>query len=106
MVRGNDPEQSFKNIAGSSSLLTKLSSLQMLKAEGSFVEHVFGAGELSQLIYLHCDSCPSSLPFSIAIKTLRVLYLEGRNLETLWQEVSEVVIFLTQIRYFVFLFKL
>lgn len=94
MVHGNDPEQSFENVAGSS-LLTNMSRLQLLRAESYYVERLLNVGQLRELIYLRWDNCPfSSLPSSIVTKNLRVLHLEGRNLEKLWQHESQVVVFL------------
>ena len=89
MVGLNDPEQSFENLSK-----TNMCSLQLLRAEGYFVERLFSLGNLPQLIYLRWDNCPSSsLPSSFSIKNLRVLYLEGQNLERLWQHESQVVMY-------------
>jgi hypothetical protein len=91
MVHGNDPEQSFQNLVGSR-LLTNISKLQLLRGEGYFVQSVLSVAHLPQLIWLSWKNCPyTSLPSWIPLKNLRVLYIEGRNLETLWQHESQVI---------------
>eukprot|EP00253_Pinus_taeda_P001240 PITA_01240 len=86
MVSGNAPEQCFKNLRCS----CNLSSLELLMAKGSFVERVLSVGEVPQLIYLRWENCMiSSLSFSIPISNLRVLYIKGENLKTLWRHESQ-----------------
>jgi hypothetical protein len=90
VVHENSPEQSFENLSTS---CCNLSRLQLLRAEGYFVERVFSFGELPKLIYLRWENCPnSSLPLSIPIKNLKVLYINGENLKTLWQHESQVLV--------------
>jgi hypothetical protein len=90
VVHENSPEQSFENLSTSG---CNLSRLQLLRAEGYFVERVFSFGELPKLIYLRWENCPnSSLPLSIPIKNLKVLYINGENLKTLWQHESQVLV--------------
>jgi hypothetical protein len=86
MVHGNDPEQSFENLeelSGSGSrLLSNMSRLQLLRAQGCFVERLFSVGQLPQLIYLRWQSCPnSSLPSSIPIKKFKSLIYKGEKIE-------------------------
>eukprot|EP00253_Pinus_taeda_P030631 PITA_30631 len=83
MVHGNGPEQqSFENFAGS----FNVSRLQLLRAESHSVERVLSSEQSPPLLYLRWERCPkSSLPRSIPLKNLRVLHIEGDQLETLWQ---------------------
>eukprot|EP00253_Pinus_taeda_P014484 PITA_14484 len=92
MVHGNHTEQSFENLMelAGSRLSSNMRRLQLLRADGCFVERLFRVGQLTQLIYLRWENFPiSSLPSTIPIKNLRVLHIEGENLETLWQHESE-----------------
>eukprot|EP00253_Pinus_taeda_P005059 PITA_05059 len=57
---------------------------------GSCVEGVFNVEQPPQLILLRCYDCPdSSFPPNISTKNLRVLHIEGSNLETLWHLESQ-----------------
>eukprot|EP00253_Pinus_taeda_P033013 PITA_33013 len=86
MDYGNGSEQFFENVAGN----CNLSRLELLRGEGSFVESVFSAGESRQLIYLQWQNCPiSSISFTIPTRNLRVLYIQGGALNTLWQHESQ-----------------
>lgn len=105
MDYGNGSEQFFEYIR----VNCNLSRLELLRGEGSFVESVFSAAELRQLIYLRWEKCPiSSISFTIPTRNLRVLYIEGEELNALWQHESEVVQILIYlgIDRFTFLFKL
>eukprot|EP00253_Pinus_taeda_P030869 PITA_30869 len=98
MDYGNGREQIFENITGN----CNLSRLELLSGEGSFVESIFSAGELRQLIYLQWKKCPIS-SISLQIPTLwkalnlRVLYIEGKSLKTLWQHESQAPLQLTEL---------
>eukprot|EP00253_Pinus_taeda_P007810 PITA_07810 len=98
MDYGNGREQIFENITGN----CNLSRLELLSGEGSFVESIFSAGELRQLIYLQWKKCPIS-SISLQIPTLwkalnlRVLYIEGEELNTLWQHESQAPLQLTEL---------
>jgi hypothetical protein len=87
MVHGNDPQQSFE-------IPTNMRRLQLLRAEGNRVESIYMVAQSPQLVWLCWYSCSfSSLPSWISLKNLRVLYIQGENLETLWQHESQVVMF-------------
>eukprot|EP00253_Pinus_taeda_P001684 PITA_01684 len=78
----NNVEQSFENFAGS----FNLSRLQLLRAESHSVERVLSSEQSPPLLYLSWKRCPkSSLPPWIPLKNLRVLHIQGDQLETLWQ---------------------
>ena len=101
--RENSPEQFFENVTGG----CNLSRLQLLRAHGDIAERLFSAVQLPQLIYLRWSNCRfSTLPSSFLTRNLRVLYIEGMHLETLWQHESEVVFFFIFFIGFVFFFKL
>eukprot|EP00253_Pinus_taeda_P011904 PITA_11904 len=58
--------------------------------ESSYVEGVFSVEQPPQLILLRCYNCPdSSFAPNISTKNLRVLHIEGSNLETLWHLESQ-----------------
>ena len=88
MVNENGPEQCFENLA----LSCNLSRLQLLRAESHLIEQVFSTGHLPPLIYLRWENCPKFfLPRSLPSMNLRVLHIEGKQLKTLWQHESQVV---------------
>jgi len=100
MVHGNGSEQSLENLAelASSPLSINMRRLQLLRAENHFVEHIYSVGQLPQLIYLRWENYPySSLPSSITVKNLRVLYIQGENLETLWKHESQATLQLREL---------
>eukprot|EP00253_Pinus_taeda_P032131 PITA_32131 len=98
MNYGNGHAQFFENVTGN----CNLSRLELLRGEGSFVESIFSAGELRHLIYLQWKKCPIS-SISLQIPTLwkalnlRVLYIEGKSLKTLWQHESQAPLQLTEL---------
>eukprot|EP00253_Pinus_taeda_P034590 PITA_34590 len=94
MDYGNGREQIFENIRGN----CNLSTLELLRGEGSFVESIFSVGELRQLIYLQWKKCPiSSISSQIPTRNLRVLYIQGEELSTLWQLESQAPLQLTEL---------
>eukprot|EP00253_Pinus_taeda_P032554 PITA_32554 len=89
LVNVNEVEQSFENLAepAHTRLLSNMSRLQLLKAEGYFPKCLLNVcHHLPNLIYLEWLRCPeSSLPSWIPTKNLRVLHIKGKSLKTLWQ---------------------
>lgn len=83
LVHRNIPEQVLEKLVGSCNLF----GLQLLRAEGDFVQRLLSAGQFPRLIYLRWENCPIfSLPSSFPIQNLRVLHIEGNYLKTLWQD--------------------
>eukprot|EP00253_Pinus_taeda_P035099 PITA_35099 len=94
MGYGNGCEQFLEMAADN----CNLSRLELLRGKGSFVESVFSAAELRQLIYLRWEFCPiSSISFTIPTRNLRVLYIHGYHLKTLWQHESQAPLQLTEL---------
>eukprot|EP00253_Pinus_taeda_P031481 PITA_31481 len=93
LVNGNEVEQSFENLAEPTRtrLLSNMSRLQLLKAEGYFPKCLLNVcHHLPNLIYLEWLNCPeSSFPSWIPTKNLRVLHIKGKNLKTLWEHESQ-----------------
>jgi Leucine-rich repeat (LRR) protein len=92
MVHGDDSDvsvQFFLNLAKFAGSRV-FSRLQLLSAEGWFVQRLFSVGHLPHLIYLRGENCSKYLlDSSIPIKKLRVLYIKGISLERLCQHENE-----------------
>lgn len=89
--------QLFESLAKlqNSRFLFNMSQLQLLRAEGNYVESILGVLQSPQqvcpppqLVWLSCRSCPfTSLPSSLPLNKLRVLELKDfSKLETPWQD--------------------
>jgi len=69
----------------------RMKRLRLLVTEDFLMECILTKVQSPNLIWLRWRKCPSSgLPSSIFLKNLRVLYVEGRKLETLWENESQV----------------
>lgn len=89
--------QLFESLAKlqNSRFLFNMSQLQLLRAEGNYVESILSVLQSPQqvcpppqLVWLSCRSCPfTSLPSSLPLNKLRVLELKDfSKLETPWQD--------------------
>lgn len=75
--------------------------LQLLDIEDDVLDRILRRVEISNLIWLHLNKCPSSsLPSSIPLKNLRVLQVSGYQLETLWQDESQAPLQLRELEIF------
>lgn len=84
-------EQLLTLNGSSSDEVLEIKRLQLLEAEGDFVESIWAWVRLPNLLWLRWNKCPcSSLPSSIPMHHLRVLEVSGSNLERLWQCESQV----------------
>ena len=71
----------------------RISKLELLEAEGDFVEGILSKVRSPNLnlLWLRWIDCPcSSLPSWIPMGDLRVLEVRGEELERLWQPESQV----------------
>lgn len=85
----NDPL--FSSERRSSDRLLGINKLQLLEAEGDFVESILTWLRCPNLIWLSWNKCPfSSLPPSLPVRDLRVLEVNGSELQELWQPQSQV----------------
>lgn len=99
--------ESFNNPLELGNRFIDMSRLQLLRAEGDCLERIFSPGHSPRLVWLSWHQCPYSfLPSWMPMKNLRVLEVTGGELETLWQNRSEVnvyylmkVCFYTIVRY-------
>lgn len=85
----NDPL--FSSERRSSDRLLGINKLQLLEAEGDFVESILTWLRCPNLIWLSWNKCPfSSLPPSLPVRDLRVLEVNGSELQELWKPQSQV----------------
>lgn len=86
----NDKYASFSSAKRRKLPLLDMKNLQFLDIEDSvedgLLERILGRVHSPNLIWLRWYNCPySSLPSWIPMKNLRVLEVQGNELETLWQ---------------------
>eukprot|EP00253_Pinus_taeda_P034369 PITA_34369 len=88
-VTGNrsdpSPVQGIKNSAERDRLVTEL---QRPEGRGSYLESVFNVEQPSQPIMLRWNNYPYSAS-EFSTENLRILHVEGRDLEILWEHESE-----------------
>lgn len=88
----------FSSERCSSDMLLRIKKLQLLEAEGDFVESILTRLLCPNLIWLSWNECPcSSLPLSLPVRDLTVLEVNGSELKELWQPQSQVPVHLREL---------
>jgi len=76
-----------------SSSYYKMKKLQLLDIEDRLLERIMTKVRAPNLIWLRWEKCPcSSLPSWTLTRNLRVLDVQGNELETLWQSEKQVLL--------------